>query len=437
MELNNFYDDYAFTPEDFDVLDGMYKGIVKNICDYMTPLQDNRIARYIEDYRFIPMQYLDISEGTYDIYNIFTSEEIKVWNDKNISMSERVEMLRNCGKYISIVAERNLFLSTGNETLGGVEEDLSAYEEVNNGKIINFTLKDPDNNDIILSPGVDYYYSNNQLFLFGDYADVNRTAPLKMIDIAIDFDTVSDILSKNLELGFRQDAISKVEFNDFIRVLTLSALKGFKVNGAMGGISELPSISEYVTIFDRFTDDPDKAEMWNETDSGLGPFDFVIMFPLILDKYRVSLIGEYIDKVRHVFTNYQILGYDFYDDEKYAISSNFDDLYEDVIYRDWESDSDTKKYDVDEYAIQIHAKENASDELEDSDNDEYSRRYNDDTLIETPIMWPTPNQLYTEGDRVVSINRELGEVITSKDDPTITNDADSRLGYADEESKRE
>lgn len=437
MDLSNFYDDYAFTPEDFDVLEGMYKGIVKNICDYMTPLQDNRIARYIEDYRFIPLQYLNTSEGAYDIYNIFTSEEIKVWNDKNMSMRDRVEMLRNRGRYISVVAERNLLLSMqGDETLGGIEEDVSAYAEVNNGKIINFTLKDPDKNDFILSPGVDYYYADNQLFLFGEYADTNRTTPLKMTDIAIDFNTVDDILGKNLELSFRQDLMPKVEFNDFVRVLTLSALKGFKINGAMGGVGELPSISEYVTIFDRFTDDPDKAEMWNETEFGLGPFDFVIMFPLILDSYRVSLIGEYIDKIRHVFTNYQILGYDFYDDEQYVVNNDFDDLTEDIIYRDWESDSDTKKYDIDERLLQIHGKDvMTSDEVTDEINDEYDRDYND-SLIESPILWPTSNQLYTGGDRAIEINHETGEVITNKDDPTTTNDADSRLGYADDESKR-
>ena len=433
MDFNNFYEDYAFKPEDFEVLDGMYRGVVKTICNYIAPLQDNRIARFIEDYRFIPTQYINIKDGLYEPYNIFTSEELIVWNNPSTSIKEKAEMLRNRGKFITLTTERNLLQGIASS---GTEED-GDTTGINDGKVIDFQLTDPEKGNILLSAGVDYYYADNQLFLFGDYAATDRNPILKMTDVAIDFNTVNDILGKNLELSYRQDLISKVEFNDFVRILTLSALKGFKINGAMDGISELASVSEYVTIFDKFTNDPEKAEMWNETEFGLGPFDFVIMYPLILDAYRISLIGEYIDKIRHVFTNYQVLGYDFYEDEKYAVSNNFDELTEDVIYRDWESDSDTKKYDVESYLS-----ENASDtlgsmdEVDDSDEDTRTEEYQDEPLTEKTIKWPTSNQIYTEGDRVTDIDRDTGEVTTSKDDPTILNDADSRLGYADDESKR-
>lgn len=432
MDFNNFYEDYAFKPEDFEVLDGMYKGVVKTICNYIAPLQDNRIARCIEDYRFIPIQYLDVAEGVYDIYTILTSEEIKVWNDKSTSVKDKVEMLRNRGKYIQLTTERNLLQGLDSAEDEGTTDPTG----INDGKIIDFVLKDPQKNNITLSAGIDYYYADNQLFLLGDYADPERTAPLRMEEIAIDFNTVDDILGKNLELKYRQDLIPKVEFNDFVRVLTLSAIKGFKINSAMSGISEIASISEYVQIFDKFTDDPEKAEMWNETEFGLGPFDFVIMYPLILDSYRISLIGQYIDKIRHMFTNYQVLGYDFYEDEKWQVNGNFDELIEDVIYRDWESDSATKKYDVDMYDSSNISETGSMDEVYDEDGEIRTGEFDDNPLDEKYIKWPTSKQIYTEGDRVTNIDRKTGKVTTSKDAPTILNDANSRLGYADDEDKK-
>lgn len=433
MDFNNFYEDYAFKPEDFEVLEGMYKGVVKALCDYIRPLQDNRIARYIEDYRFIPIQYIDISDGLYDIYNIFASEEVKVWNDKELSMKDRVEMLRNRGKYIELTANRNLLQDYDSSE----DEGTGDLTGINKGDIVDFILKDPQNDNAVLTPGVDYYYSNNQLFLFDDYADPNRTPVLKMEEVAIDFNTVDDMLGKNLNLTYRQDLIPKIEFNDFVRILTLCSVKGFKINSAMNGISEIASISEYVTVFDRFTNDPEKAEMWNETEFGLGPFDFVIMFPLILDTYRVSLIGEYIDKIRHSHTNFQVLGYDFYEDEKWKVSSNFDDLTEDVIFRDWESDSDTKKFEYEIYDSESISESGSTEEVFDSDSDTIDKKFNDDSLNEKFIKWPTSKQIYTEGDRVVNIDHKTGKVTTSKDEPTVLNDANSRLGYADDEDKKQ
>ena len=95
FDINNFYEDYAFNPEDFENLVDMYRGVIKNISDYISPLQDNRIARYIEDFRIIPTQYIDTKEGTYDPEVIFTSDELKVWNDIHTSTFEKVELLRN------------------------------------------------------------------------------------------------------------------------------------------------------------------------------------------------------------------------------------------------------------------------------------------------------------------------------------------------------
>lgn len=436
FDINNFYEDYAFNPEDFENLVNMYRGVIKNISDYISPLQDNRIARYIEDFRIIPTQYIDTKEGTYDPEVIFTSDELKVWNDIHTSTFEKVELLRNRLKFITLTANRQLLQREQSDKY--TEEFSTSVAKINNGEIVDFILKDPFDGDRTLSAGLDYYYSNNQLFMLGDYADPSReNTILKMTDIAVNFETVDDILGKNLNLPFKNEFISKIEFNDFVRILTLSAIKGFKLNSVLDGVNELPLIGDLVQVFDKFTDDPEKAELWDNVSNGLGMFDFVIMYPLTLDTYRISLIHEYLDAVRHVFTNSQVIGYDFYEDEIYNVDNNFDELREDVIYKDWsgEADLENSKFESERF-IASHIKDEyiKEDEIEfnESDLDNHIRL---DELVDSEVKLPTGKQLYTDGDRVTDVNLETGKVTTSKENPTVTDDANSRLGYADDEDK--
>lgn len=337
MDLNNFYQDYAFNPDDFKLLSEIYSGIASDLMKYMIPLQDNRIARYIEDFRIVPTQYIDISSAQYDIESVLSGEELEAYY--HAELKDKIQILRDNQKYIRIVADRQLIppsMTEGNP----IDESIS---ETNN-TIVNFNLVDPDQDNKPLIAGIHYVFEDNRLYMIGDYAlpfdDARspfyegykgRSSVLKMSDIAVDFDTVSDILGKNLELDYQPTKIPKVEFNDFVRELTLAAIKGFQLSDVRDGLNQLESITGKVEIFDRKTEDPVRAAMWENQNYRFSPFDFVVYFPEDLDYYRVSLLSQYLHKVRHKYTSFQTVAYGHFE-EAYNVDRDGDHVWFDHLW---------------------------------------------------------------------------------------------------------
>lgn len=303
MDLSNFYDDYAFNIDEFKKMVDIYGNTVANLLTYLYPLQDNRIIKRIEDFRHVPIQYIDISSALYDITTILSEDELRSFYDKELP--EKIEILRQNGKYIQLIADRQLVPT---EQFEG-DAPIKVLDESGN-KIVNFRLIDTQKNYELVA-GIDYYYQNNQLFMLGDYADINlQNTMLKMADIAIDFDTVRDLLQSNLELPYHEDEMSKIEFNDFVKTLTLAAIKGFKLDEVNYNLNLLDLANNGIEVFDKTTPDAKKAEMWNSQKYGLGPFDYVIYYPVDFDAYKVSLISKYLSKTQHKYTHYHAMPFD-------------------------------------------------------------------------------------------------------------------------------
>lgn len=448
MDLNNFYEDYAFNPDDFELVEGMYRKVVQPIIDYIYPLQDNRIARYIEDYRIVPIQYIDISEASYTLSSLLTSEQLKSWD--SMEMEEKVQILKENGRYIQLTADRQLFNSDPVNDI--IEEPID--ESAN--QIIDFELWETDEKGYQLVSGIDYYCRDNQLFFFDKFASPNleRTI-LKMTSIAIDFNTVDDILGENLNLTYLPEEIPKIEFNDFVRVLTLAALRGFVLKDVESGINELPSIQNDIEIFDKNVSDPEKAAMWKNGELELGPFDFVVYFPAELDYYRVSLICEFLDKIRYLSSHYHSISYDN-QIEEYSLNVTGDELWDDITYIEddpYGEFSDTNFYlngssrtnRADSrwgYAAVIGANtvnrlpidDEVTDELDSNLGNDAASGYDDSESADREADRPTDKQLFL-GKRVMENIETEEEGDFNEIDPSLLNDANSRLAYASDEDK--
>lgn len=305
MNLNSFYTDYAFNPEDFQVLEQIYKNVAENILEYLTPLKDNRVAKHIENFRIIPMHFINIKNAQYDISSFLTPDQVNTFNESELS--EQMQTLREHGKYVTLVASR---LALNSQEYEG--DVIGPEFNESNNKIIDFRIWDPSNNDYQLINGIDYYYENNRIYFLGEYADATSSAGkvLRLTDIAVDFDTTRDMLGQNLNLEYLESEIPKVEFNDFVKTFTVAAVKGARLKDVREALNEIESIDDDIEIFDRMTKDPENAKMWSNTKYGLSPFDFVVYFPANLDYYRISLICQYLHKVRHKYTNFQTIAYD-------------------------------------------------------------------------------------------------------------------------------
>ena len=448
MDLNNFYEDYAFNPDDFELVEGMYRKVVQAIIDYIYPLQDNRIARHIEDYRIVPIQYIDISEASYTLSSLLTSEQLKSWD--SMEMEEKVQILKESGRYIQLTADRKLFNSDPVNDI--IEEPID--ESAN--QIIDFELWETDEKGYQLVSGIDYYYRDNQLFFFGKFASPNlERTMLKMTNIAIDFNTVDDILGENLNLTYLPEKTPKIEFNDFVRVLTLAASRGFVLKDVESGINELPSIQSDIEIFDKNVSDPEKAAMWENGELELGPFDFVVYFPAELDYYRVSLICEFLDKTRYLSSHYHSISYDN-QIEEYSLNVTGDDLWDDITYIEddpYGEFSDTNFYlngssrtnRADSrwgYAAVIGANtvnrlpidDEVTDELDNNLGNDAASGYDDSESADREAYRPTDKQLFL-GKRVMENIETEEEGDFNEIDPSLLNDANSRLAYASDEDK--
>lgn len=320
MELTNFYKDYVFNPDDFDEIQDMLNATVEKINQYLVQLNDLRIGGELEDFRIMPVQYVNIMPALYDTGVIFDSEELRVWNNPETTLSAKTEMLYSKGKYIRFTADR------------GFLNDAAA-----DNKIIDFKLYDPNGRRLVYN--VDYVFKNNLLYLF-DYSswDPRNGVHFKLTDIAIDFNTVDDMLGKNLCLSYDQEKISKSEFNKIVRKLTLSATKGSEVAAIKNSILELgDSEDDTVRVVDKATADPELAALWRdifankdaeaglEIHSGtLSPFDFLIYYPVYFSDYKVKLLKEYLDKVKHAYTNYSEFAYEPTYTEEYLKNIAYD-----------------------------------------------------------------------------------------------------------------
>lgn len=317
MKLTNFYEDYTFNPSDFDEVYGMLSATAEKINEYLVQLNDLRISGELEDFRIMPVQYINITPALYDTGAIFDSEELRIWNNPDTSLSIKTNMLYSKGKYIRLVANRGF-----------------ANDESEDHKIIDFKLYDPLGKRMVHN--VDYVYKNNILYIL-DYFDwdTRNGVFFKMTDVAIDLNTVNDMLGENLKLSYDQEKISKAEFNKIVRKLTLSAIKGSVVSAMTDSIAELDdSNSGAVRVVDKATTDQNLAGMWRDifTDkdneagaeirSGtLSPFDFLIYYPIYFSEYKVKLLKEYLDKVRHAYTNYSEFAYEPAHLEEYMSST--------------------------------------------------------------------------------------------------------------------
>lgn len=320
MELTNFYKDYVFNPDDFDEIQDMLNATVEKINRYLVQLNDLRINGELEDFRIMPVQYIDITPALYDAGAIFDSEELREWNKPNKSLLSKTEMLYSKGKYIRFTADRG-----------------NANDKASDNKIVDFKLYDPNGRRLVYN--IDYIFKNNLLYLL-DYSswDAKNGVYFKLTDIAIDFNTVDDMLGKNLNLSYDQEKISKSEFNKIVRKLTLAAIKGSEVSAIKNSILELDDSGEdVVKVVDKTTTDPKLAALWHdifaneESEAGLeirsetlSPFDFLIYYPIYFSDYKVKLLKEYLNKVKHAYTNYSEFAYEPTYQERYDAKILFD-----------------------------------------------------------------------------------------------------------------
>lgn len=337
MELSNFYQDYSFTPEDFDELQKIYDGVGRDILTYLAPLPDNRDTLWMENARYVPAQFIDIRPAQYDIDTLFTPDDAAVYRALT-SVEDRVDMLHRAGACIQLVADRGFrpIDSTRLISANTINSDLERFQ------VVNLRLWDADENGYEMIPGKDYYIKNNYLYLFDSYAAPTQNERiLKMTEICVDMQTVEDILGDNLNLSYQADKISKAEYNEFVRTLTYHAIQGFLQSSVITSLSSLLSIVDKVQVFDKMTTNPYRAAMWQNSDYDLGPFDFVVYFPATLDYYRVSLLATYLLNVRHQYANYQSISYQS-DAEIYNRLASSDESW-DIIYFD--------NKEVDEYGV--------------------------------------------------------------------------------------
>lgn len=335
MKLTNFYKDYVFNPDDFDEIKNMLSATTEKINEYLLQLNDLRIGGELEDFRIMPVQYINITPALYDTGAVFDSEELRVWNNGSTSLSEKLDMLYSKGKYIRLVADRGF-----------------ANDAAEEHKVIDFKLYDPLGRRMVHN--IDYVYKNNILYIL-DYSDwdTRNGVFFKMTDVAIDLNTVDDVLGKNLKLSYDQSKISKSEFNKIVRKLTVSAVKGSLVSAIKESVAQLDdSGSDSVLVVDKMTTDKELGTLWQnifanrDSEAGLeirsgslSPFDFLIYYPIYFGDYKVKLLKEYLDKVKHAYTSYAEFAYEPTHLENYDISKILYEWVDDDLKPDVEDDT--------------------------------------------------------------------------------------------------
>lgn len=314
MDLNNFYQDNASSPQNFDIFMDVQDDFFKIMNDYLSQLHRNFVIGQMETYRIIDTQNIPIVEALYNLTDVLLigrvsellfqsglsfDEKIVAWNSMNSNDSLKLDALDIAGKYLELSAQ-SVYPFEG-------EPASPAFS------VVSMDLYDGEYKFQI---GVDFDIRRNRLYLLSERAysqtlNVNKIFTARCI--AIDYDTPSRYIGKNFGLS-QYDDFSKDVFNEILSNLTKAALSGPSIRSMRTGVDIITGDKDSCVIYDKFTKNNKRISEWDHYN--LTPFDFIIEIPaLYMSSVSFSdIVKKYIDSVKLASSNYQVIFNSSYDD---------------------------------------------------------------------------------------------------------------------------
>ena len=288
-----FYDKFRYDRYDFENMFNTYKRICDKLQKQVTAVEDNLYLSSTETYRIIPLQYVNIEDAQYNVENAYT----EIGSDKAAKLRLRlsgkgVKNTLDNSDLISYLDKMGYYIKFTGQRLDGEPEP--EY------KIESFELF--DNFGKLLSPGVDYFFDNNKLYLFGEYAyDKKYTqGAFTLKNIAISIGIFENSISQNLDIK-KTDRVPKSIFTETVKRLTLYALKASKIGALNSSAKEV--FGQNIEVADMYSTNQDIISIY-KNNKYLTPYDFVVYADESIDRDFISIYNQYLKKAKFCETNF-------------------------------------------------------------------------------------------------------------------------------------
>jgi hypothetical protein len=305
--LNNFYKEFSYGSNKFDLLMESYQGIFDLLHDVTDQMIDNVVIPDVGIYSYMPVQLIAIDDGLYEINNILIDDSIitnygmsgmtmdqriTYWNE-TMPVGDKIAILDYVKKYVYLTTTRQ-----GNP-------DPRNYE------IIDLTLQTISGE--ILIRNVDYAFSDNKIYLLKNIPSYYKNnKKIIATNIAIDYRSAENIIGNKVFTPYRE-AITKNEYRDIVQTFAGVGLVGPTVKNLNDTLNILIKSGQFKVV-DYPSATGNYKAFWDESirgDKALNRFDFLIMTPpdIVADANILEMITDYLKLVKLSYTDFYISPY--------------------------------------------------------------------------------------------------------------------------------
>lgn len=306
MDLSNFYKDFSSNYHDFEVLFQVYKTMMEAIDAYAGQVRDNTAIPDIETYRSFPFQRLSISDATYNVAEVLDDlrivkkyglesvllpDRVSNWNNDVYTLDQKIDMLDVTNNYILLTAKRG-------------------FTNEKDNTIIDFHMFDDSESELFRN--FDFVLKANKLYLLGDISLSSSERYVTLKNISIDYNTPDSLMGNCLHLSYN-DAISKNEYNEILKMLMAASLGGPTLSNLKSAILAIPGFDQG-DLYDKFVRDATKRARWNK--HNYTDFDFVVAFPeeYAANMEKLTIIIDYLKLVKPAYTKFFVILQSLYSD---------------------------------------------------------------------------------------------------------------------------
>lgn len=299
--LDPFYKNHSYRIDDFHNIIKLIGASSSSSHELMESIKLNRVLTQMESFRYIPIQFVDASSGTYTLSSIlnypeadafFSGSENRMTAWSSFTVNKKIDLLFAVGKYVSLSASESYSNSDGN-----------AYSQ--RYSVYDLQLFTENNNRLIRS--IDYELKDNNLYLFGSFSEERASSyRLKATNIAINTSSVKKLLDQNFDITKFEADYTTTEFNRYLQLMCRSALKGPTISGIKTAIQSLTETSS-IEVYDMYSLDPEKRAHWTGTDST--QFHFYVQLPesFASTNSKFNIIKEFLNGVKPTGSKYIFL----------------------------------------------------------------------------------------------------------------------------------
>lgn len=307
--MNNFFDEYLYKKEEYDVLQKAYQGAFGIVKSHVDDIARNTIISKTSTFKKIRFQMIDVSNALYTMSSLLNNnsviaimglvpstpydQKLEAWSA--LSPSQKADILDVTGYSILLTSYSAI-----------TDSDNYSSAKFN---IVDFELSDINNNHYVRN--VDYVFRDNKLFILKEFS-INETYTKKSLilkNITIDTNSTEDVLGVPLNIPY-SDQFTKTEYNETLRSFIQAAAGGPTLANLNIALARYKTL-EGVKVYDRHSAPPSKKSFWG-FDGYIGEltaFDFLVALPLTFayNSEKLDYIANFFNQIKPAYTNFKFI----------------------------------------------------------------------------------------------------------------------------------